>query len=345
MTAPGASPLRRGLRRLRARATAWTSGRALVLMYHRIAAADVDPWGLCVSPRHFGEHLDVLRRRGVLASLGQIGRAVAEGRPLRGAVAVTFDDGYADNLLDARPLLDRHDAPATFFLTTGALGAPREFWWDALDRLLLAPGTLPETLHLDDEAWPLGAAARYGADEAGRHRAWRAWEPPPTPRHAAYAALWHRLYPLPDAQKQAALATLRGGPAPAPRPSRRPLTPDEAVALARGGPVEVGAHTVTHPALAALPAPAQADEIRASKAHLEALLGRPVAAFAYPHGAHTDATVALTRAAGFRYACTTAPAVVHPRADPLALPRVGVADEDGEAFDRRLTAWLAADPS
>ena len=50
---------------------------------------------------------------------------------------VTFDDGYADNLWNAKPLLERYDVPAAVFVTTGYAGQDREFWWDELETLLL----------------------------------------------------------------------------------------------------------------------------------------------------------------------------------------------------------------
>src|SRR5262249_42280820 len=100
----------------------------LILMYHRIAELQFDPWGLAVSPRHFAEHLEVLRKHGQPRPLTQAVKALqrqeeVEGRPL----VITFDDGYADNLYNAAPLLDRYDVPATLFLATGYIDGAREF--------------------------------------------------------------------------------------------------------------------------------------------------------------------------------------------------------------------------
>jgi peptidoglycan/xylan/chitin deacetylase (PgdA/CDA1 family) len=117
-------------------------------MYHRVAEVPCDPWGLCVTPRHFDEQLQVLRQHGEIISAAALGDALKSGRLPRRAFVLTFDDGYADNLLAAKPLLVKHDAPATLFLCTGALDSIFEFWWDAVERIFLHPGTLPENLEL-----------------------------------------------------------------------------------------------------------------------------------------------------------------------------------------------------
>ena len=62
-------------------------------------------------------------------------------------MALTFDDGYEDNLRIAGPLLQRYGAPATFFLTTAGLIGPAEYWWDTLERILLQR-TTPATLDM-----------------------------------------------------------------------------------------------------------------------------------------------------------------------------------------------------
>jgi peptidoglycan/xylan/chitin deacetylase (PgdA/CDA1 family) len=61
--------------------------------------------------------------------------AARQGALPAGAVAVTFDDGYADNLANAAPLLVEFGVPATMFLSTGAIVNGCEFWWDDLERI------------------------------------------------------------------------------------------------------------------------------------------------------------------------------------------------------------------
>ncbi|HET9531812.1 MAG TPA: polysaccharide deacetylase family protein, partial [Blastocatellia bacterium] len=109
--------------------------RAVILMYHRVAEVRSDPWSLCVTPQHFAEHMEILRRHARPISLRELTGALREGSVPRRSVVVTFDDGYLDNLKNARPLLERYDIPATFFIATGYLGGEREFWWDELERM------------------------------------------------------------------------------------------------------------------------------------------------------------------------------------------------------------------
>lgn len=319
---------------------------AFILMYHRVAESPSDPWQLCVSPAHFGEQLEVLRRVAPVVPLHELAADLDSGRDVRGRVAVTFDDGYADNLLVARPLLARHGLPATIFIATGYAHRGREFWWDELDRVLLQPGDLPATLHVTIGgavlAIELGEAAHYDEATAREHRRWRAYlDTPPTPRHAAYLHLWERLVAVPDPVRLDALDALAamttGGRAP--RPSHRTMSHDDIATLGRDPQVVLGAHTVTHPSLPDLPLMVQRDEIVQSRTDLTGLTAAPVAGFAYPHGRYTPATVALVREAGFQYACAVRPPdrpcdLSAGRPEPYLLPRVTVLDWDGDAFER-----------
>jgi peptidoglycan/xylan/chitin deacetylase (PgdA/CDA1 family) len=346
MRIPAIDGLRLAAQRLRCRYVP----SALILLYHRIADVRPDPWSLCVTPRHFAEQLETLRQYGRPMQLRQLAQALADGNLPRRAVVVTFDDGYADNLYHAKPMLERYAIPATVFLITGHLGHAREFWWDELERLLLQPGTLPEALalRLTGRAyqWQLGEAAQYSEEDARHHQHWIAWgKDAPTPRHALYRALWQLLQPLPEGARRTVLDEFLtwGGAEPASRPTHPSQSLAETCALAHGDLIEVGAHTVTHSTLSTLSMAAQCDEVERSKAGLEEILGHPISSFSYPYGKrcdYTQETVAIVRQAGFTCACSNFAGVVGRGTDRFQLPRVNVQDCDGEAFARQLSSWF-----
>jgi len=130
------------------------------------------------------------------------------------------------------------------------------------------------------------------------------------------------------------------GAEPTGRASHRTLTAEELIRLEAGGLVEVGAHTMTHPYLGSLPSQEQNREIRQSKECLEAILGRPVTTFAYPHGSTTPESVAILSEAGFVSACCSHPDAVWQDADPFCLPRVVVRDWSWKPFKRWLRWWI-----
>ena len=109
-------------------------------MYHSISSGRPDPWRLCVRPDRFAEQLRMLRDRFRVVSLAELRHALAGGERLSRAVAVTFDDGYRDNLLVAKPILEEHGLPATVFVTTGYVDSDRDFWWDELEAFCASAG-------------------------------------------------------------------------------------------------------------------------------------------------------------------------------------------------------------
>ena len=334
----------RRLERLRGRARALRLAvrpRAVILAYHRVAEAQTDPQLLCVSPRRFDEHLEVIRQSCRLARLDGLEELMRDGRNLSRSVVITFDDGYADNLLNAKPLLEKHDAPATVFVSSGNTGGRHGFWWDNLEHLLLAAERLPKTVSVSlngqvhtFEVGPL--------ESAGGVEAWNVLGPePPAPRHAAYLALSSLLKPLPDTERSNALRQLAQavGASEEGWESHRTMTPQELRQLADGGLVEIGAHTVTHPQLSVQAAEEQRWEIQESRRVLQETIGKSVVSFAYPYGGrtdYTDVTAGLVRDAGYRQACTTSRGCVTKRTDLFQLPRFLVRDWDGEEFARRL---------
>jgi peptidoglycan/xylan/chitin deacetylase (PgdA/CDA1 family) len=341
-----------GIRLARRARASRRSDAPILLLYHRIARASIDPQLLCVSPGRFAEHLGMIAERYEPVALGELLARVREGRPVNRCVAVTFDDGYADNLLAAEPLLERAGAPATVFVTSGNVRDGRPFWWDDLERILLRPGRLPSVFALTVAGkklrFELGDDAAYTPGRAADRAGWTVLDRgDPGPRQSLYRELSARLRVLDERERDSALGDLRslveayeGSPPDVPRP----LTADELVRLADGGLVDVGAHSVSHPVLAALPRRRQHEEVAGSKRELEDLLGRPVSAFAYPYGARADfddGVVSAVRAAGFNHACTSLAGRLTPRTNWFHLPRVLVRDWTGAELERRLSEVAA----
>ena len=319
----------------------------MILLYHRVTELPLDPQLLSVTPDHFGEHLEILRKSFNPISLRQLVDGLRRGRLPARAVVVTFDDGYVDNLVNAKPLLRRHDVPATVFIATGYLDGDREFWWDEVERLLLHGRTLPEVLCLNIDGhnfrWDLGQASHPIDGWLEQNRAWNVTNlgEEVGPRQRLYASLCELLRPLTDEARQSALDAIRGwaGEPAAARSSHRALRPDEVAQLTEGSEVEAGAHTVTHPVLSALPVEAQRLEIVRSKARLEEILNVEVTSFSYPYGTYADysaATVDAVKAAGFACACSNFSDLADRRTSHFELPRVLIRDWDGDTVTRHL---------
>ena len=279
--------------------------RGVILLYHRVAADQTpDPWRLSVNPDAFSDQMALLRSRFQPLPLEELVRASADGALPERAVAVTFDDGYADNLLAAKPLLERHDVPATVFVTSGAIGGGA-FWWDALLALVV-----------DQDESP----AADGLSATGESR---------------YLTLWEELYSMSSAERADVLKRMADGRwcrdhAP------RVMTKDQVRQLCADGLVDIGAHTVSHRALSFLTADEQEMEIRTSREQLEGLLRRPVQMFSYPHGKYTAETRRLAREAGFRCALANDAAPVFAGSNLFELPRLAVESESTEKLERQL---------
>jgi peptidoglycan/xylan/chitin deacetylase (PgdA/CDA1 family) len=316
--------------------------RAVILLYHRVASVENDPQLLCVSPQHFTEHLEVLRRSFHPMRLRSLRDRLAFKRWPRRTVALTFDDGYADSLDQSKSLLEAADVPATLFVVAGQLDSEKEFWWDELERIFLTKHELPQNLSLNingrEYTWPLES---NGKDD----RPVGPWniltETDPTARHTAYRELVNLLRYVEAEAREFLLEFLAdwAGSDRVGRPAYRALTSEELSLLEQDGLVEIGAHTMTHPLLAALPVVSQRAEIVNSKQRLEEVLQKPVTSFSYPFGgrqAYTIASVRLVSEAGFKCACSNVAGVVRWGQDPYQLPRFLVRDWDGAEFARRL---------
>jgi peptidoglycan/xylan/chitin deacetylase (PgdA/CDA1 family) len=297
----------------------------VALCYHRVGRLPHDPFGLAVTPEHFAEQLEVIRRHRPLA-LADLAGEIRAGDVRPGGVAVTFDDGYRDNLAVAAPLLERAGVPATVFVTTGLTGTRDAVWWEELDDLVLAgsPPSPEVTLQGPQDA----RTFRFdgpGGQGGGGIEIW------------AWIRTW-ALAEIQDVLDQ--LRTWRGRTALQRDDTLRVMDASELRRLSALGHMDVGAHTRTHPVLAAQSPEVQRAEIAGSRADLEAWLEAPVRGFAYPFGKpgveYAPQSAALVRDAGFDWACAIHPRPVTRRTRVHEIPRHVPPDIGGEDFER----WL-----
>jgi peptidoglycan/xylan/chitin deacetylase (PgdA/CDA1 family) len=291
---------------------------SLVLMYHRIAPHNGDPLRLGISPENFAEQLAVLSRIAQVMPLAELDSAPMPAHDGLVRAAITFDDGYVDNLLHAAPLLAQYKSFGTVFVATSLIGE-KSFWWDELAAIILGPHPLPARLAMRDGSAELQL-------ESG------------TDRRRLFDTLHLRLKAMRHGDQVAALDSLRTcvGGRIALDPLARPMTEDELLRLKESKYMEIGAHTRSHPSLPNLSRSAQMEEIAGSKQACEKMLGFTPESFAYPYGDYGRETPALVAEAGFKRAYSTHPDLNFGGTDPYLIPRFGCGDWNGIDFERHI---------
>jgi peptidoglycan/xylan/chitin deacetylase (PgdA/CDA1 family) len=289
-------------------------GRGLILTFHHVRPPRDDPFQpnalLEITPDHLDRTLTLVRRFGFeIIPLDEVpGRlAAANGPPF---VALTFDDGYRDNLEHASPVLQRHAAPWTLFVTSDYASGHGRLWWVELEeavrrseRLVLEIGGGRQELPSRDPAEKKVAfATAYAALRSGSEGILR-----------DTIARWC---------EEAGIdmtALVR----------RLCMRWEELAALAGQPGVTIGAHTLSHPMLAKHDEGRAWLEIEGGRAAIADRLGIEVRHLSYPVGDPGSAgprEFRLAQNAGFATAVTTRPGHLfaeHAR-QLTALPRVSV---------------------
>ncbi len=292
-------------------------GRLAILIYHRVLPA--------TDPLHPGEpDVDTFRWQmaavaatcNVLPLTDAVERLASHSLPPR-AVAITFDDGYADNLTQALPVLQALDLPATVFVASGFIDGG--IMWN--DRVIETLRRVPDG-EIDLAPVDLEPVRVDGVDA----------------RRSLIQTVIDGLKYLPlDERKQRVdgLVDHLG----VDLPDDLMLTTSQLKLLAAGG-IEIGAHTVNHPILSRLSVGQARQEIIDGRTHLEDLLRQPVGLFAYPNGRpgkdYGDEHAKILRAAGFAAAVSTAWAVNGAASDRYQLARINSWDKTPFRFVMRV---------
>jgi peptidoglycan/xylan/chitin deacetylase (PgdA/CDA1 family) len=290
--------------------------RLSILIYHRVMPAR-DP----MRPGEptvveFDSQMQLLRQYFHPLPLLEAVERLQTGTLPDGAVCVTFDDGYADNEIHARPVLGKYRIPATVFVSTGFLNGGR-MWNDTVIEVLRSC----KDSALDLRELNLGCYSLATTSQR---------------REAVDSILLQIKHLDPGARIALVNDIAKRG---ASLPEDLMLTDAQVQSLARNG-VSIGAHTVNHPILSSVPVGIARREIQDSKLYLESLIQEPIEVFAYPNGRpELDYGIEhrnLVSEMGFKAAVSTHWGVGTCQSDRYQLPRFTPWDRHPLKFGLRL---------
>jgi peptidoglycan/xylan/chitin deacetylase (PgdA/CDA1 family) len=320
--------------------------KAVVLMYHRVARIPADPWELAVQPEHFEQHLAVLTKQFHVVSVNELVEQLHQRTIRKNCVCITFDDGYSDNYVNAKPLLEKYKCPASFFITTQFINRKQLFWWDELQHILLDTYFLPAvfSLTINGEAFQFDLKEDAILTELKRRwqQAWIAPHNPPNRRCELYLQIWRMVKPLPEKELQLALDKIRlwAGGLTGTYYLDMPMSQMQLSNLSTHPLFAIGLHTVAHLALSNHSPEVQSQQIVSSRHSLEQICNRPGNILTYPYGDYNDTTIDVVRKERLDAAFTTDPRVVTKRSDIYRLGRFQVKNWNGAAFEKQLSTWL-----
>lgn len=259
---------------------------ARLLIYHGICESEPQRFNsLFITSKRFAEHLRFFKKYFNVISVDDFCRGRFD--PHRFNVAISFDDGFANNLYQALPLLEEYEVPATFFVT-----AIRNEGYDILwnDLLTIASLTGPAQLRWRDECFRKRKGATYFSQGSGR--------------------TWSDMLRDTDFRtKQEALALI--DPSLANETLQRhteywlQLSPLEIREASRSPYVTIGSHGYYHNDLGRLPESSVRDELVRSRQFLESVTGKRITQVAFPYGSYAAPTLRASLDAGYTQLFTT----------------------------------------
>jgi peptidoglycan/xylan/chitin deacetylase (PgdA/CDA1 family) len=302
------------------------NGRScVVLLYHRVYNYTSDPQLLAVRSENFDSQLKIIKTESELLTVADFESAIS-GKikfPKR-SVLLTFDDGYADNLHNAIPILNDHSAQAIFYICTGHIDTFKEFWWDELELLLLQNKACKKIELVID-----GKPVQYNLD---------------TDKTVAYTSLLPILRNRATPSREAILMQIRAQVSDWEyRSSHRALSKHELCQLHGNKAAVIGGHTQGHASLGALTDQEQEYEISQSLHYLTETLQAAPKHFSFPFGTRHDynqTSVELLRKNNIQFNAANYPDVVTDRSNQLAFPRFLVRDWNKEQFRQQLNSFV-----
>jgi peptidoglycan/xylan/chitin deacetylase (PgdA/CDA1 family) len=292
----------------------------IILIYHRVRELANDRQMLAVKPENFYRQVEHLKKNYNLLSPDEFADVLLNNKrfPPK-SVLLTFDDGYADNLLNAVPILESLEAKSIFYITTSMVNSNSEVWWDSLEKIFFK-SNLPPDLHINFN----GKTHNFRTSNQ---------EEIETTYFALHPLLKYSKIP----QRELAIKHLLdwSGSSEEVRESYRFLSAGELKKMSESKNAIIGAHTHTHTPLSILNSEEQLIDIGHSVEKIKDITGIEVKYFSYPFGLKKDYnndTIIICKKMGFRFVCANYYSQVHCWTDPFQLPRILIRDWNFDTF-------------
>jgi peptidoglycan/xylan/chitin deacetylase (PgdA/CDA1 family) len=288
--------------------------RLCVLIYHRVLASrdpilDTEP-----DAKIFSWQMEIIAQYFNVLHLSEAIERLRDGSLPARAACITFDDGYADNVEVALPILQQWGLPATFFIASGYLDGG-EMWNDSvIEAVRQVRANIFDLASLGFGAFSLDS---------------------PQQRASAALTLIDRLKHMPPEERDSYVSAIVDSVGATLRKDLM-MRSEQVKSLSDAG-MEIGAHTVNHSILCSLTDGQARFEIASSKEQLSAIVGKPIRLFAYPNGKpgrdYNGVHVRMVKELGFLGAVSTAWGTAGRSTDVYQIPRF-------TPWDRRATHFV-----
>lgn len=301
-----------------------SEGLGLIFTLHRVRPAEhldaqlgdfapFNPNGLLeVTPDFLDATLDALKASGMdIVSLDEALEAIKNPAIKKGRFAVfTFDDGYRDNWEYALPVLEAHNAPAVVYVPSEYPQGRGELWWVAVEQMIRQADSLVRPDRREDGAHPTRTAQE---------------------KLAFYLDFYWALRAMGEDEQRATVRAMAADQDYDILAICRDLIMDtqQVRTLVNHELITIGGHTMTHRALAKLPADEARAEMVGGADWLEETLGRRPQHFSFPYGDPGSAgprDYAMAQELGFKSAVTTRKGMLYSdhKDHMFGLPRVSL---------------------
>ncbi len=264
--------------------------RVITLCYHKVTNDCEDFNNTRVSVSNFDDQMRWLSERFDIIHLCELEEEIKKDGP--DAIAITFDDGYADVFQNALPILEKYGIPATVFVTTGNIDTQFANYTERIIEAIFKPEVYKDRFELRDEfvdcEWPTRTLPeRVELYEAVS----QLFKHVDLMRRKRYEKLLYEWAGIGEKSND-----------------KRVLSSKEINKLSQSTLITIGSHTVNHTSLKWISRQQQEYELLESKRVLEQIIGKEVEMFAYPWGSpddYTDESIDLLKKTGYKYAFTT----------------------------------------